>query len=374
MSNALAAVYEGPEKIIIKEVPLPQIGDDDMLIRIDVAGIDGSEVKMYLGQMDFFNAVAPVIIGDELVGTVLEIGKKAEETRQLKVGDRVTVESTFPCGQCKHCMTGNYYLCDGGIADKYLGFFKLKDGYGLRGAYATHMFVPKERLVYKIPSDMSLDAAIMSVSVFANGLRWMSGCDLQLNQSVLILGPGPQGLMCSLAARMSGAGKIIMVGLEKDKERLEMSKKFGTDVTLYFEDPLLEEKIKQETNNNLPDIVLDSSGSIEASKFALKIVGKGGKVTIVGFSGDLLPVNLGLLMMREISLVGFLSHPYFVDKAIDLGYRLYKSGQFPIGELVTHKYGIHDADLALRVAGNKVPGEHPSKTVLYPWMNLGDEI
>ena len=367
VKTAKAIVYVAPEKVELREFDLPEVPDDDeTIIEIEAAGIDGSEVKMYLGEFEFFNNNPPITMGDELVGRVCAIGTKAAERRNLKVGDRVTVETSFPCGECDACHAGQYYLCDKGMPNRSLGWTPTSVR-PLMGAYATHVRAHKDMLIYKIPEDMPTDVAIMCVSVFANSLRW-AGERSQVGpgSKVLIIGPGPQGIMAGLASKILGADKVVMVGTRNSEDRLKMSLRMGCDTTFYFDEDDLESKIIEALGGR-PDTVIESSGVTKCEEFAIQIVKKMGRVNFIGVGFDPLPVDVSLLMSKEIMVFSSLAHPFpYIDKAIETGYKIWKDGKYPIEEMVTHKFSLEEADLALRTAAKKVPGQRPVKTVLYP--------
>lgn len=371
MNKATAAVFEGPKEIVIKEFPLPKIKEDEMLVQIDIAGIDGTEVHMYLGDQAEFNTLAPCIIGDELIGTVYEIGEKAAERRGLKVGDRVTVEAHWPCNDCHNCHEGLYYLCDEGTLNNALGWISCTTEPGLWGAYATHLFVPPQALVYKIPNDMPLDTAISCVSVLANGIRATDKNGIKIGTNVVVLGPGPQGLMTALACKESGASNVIMVGRERSKTRLEIATSMGADYVFTFEDELLEEKIKDICGGSMADVCIDTTGSVQAAIRSVNLIRPGGLVNHFGLigSGVEVPLRLQDLLFEEKSILPSFSHPYTVQRAIDLGYSVWKQNKYPLDKLVTHRFGLYDTELALQTAGKLIPGENPIKTVVYPQIN-----
>lgn len=111
-TTARGAVYTAPETIEIREFPLPEVGAEDMLVEVQLAGVDGSDIHMLRGELPEFNDLAPVIMGDEIVGEIAKIGDEAAAQRGLAVGDRVIVEAKWPCHDCDACRSGQYYACE----------------------------------------------------------------------------------------------------------------------------------------------------------------------------------------------------------------------------------------------------------------------
>jgi D-arabinose 1-dehydrogenase-like Zn-dependent alcohol dehydrogenase len=104
---ARAIVYAGPEQLVAREFPLPEVGDDGMIVEVVLCGVDGSELHMFKGELAWLNALAPLIFGDEIVGRVARIGEAAARGRNLKPGDLIAIEARWPCGQCEYCLHGN---------------------------------------------------------------------------------------------------------------------------------------------------------------------------------------------------------------------------------------------------------------------------
>ena len=222
MKKETSVVVEAPNKMVLKKFPIPNIEADGMLLRVERVGICGSDPGFYQGKRKI--NVYPLILGHEVVGYVDKIGEKASKRYNVNKGDRVTVEPYIPCGHCKYCLTGYYQLC------------KERRCYGVNlscntppylwGAYGEYMFVTCGSRVHKISEKVPAEAACLS-SVIGNGVRWVTTKGrVSLGETVVIMGPGAQGLASTIIAKESGAGCIILLGTATDSTRFVLGKRF----------------------------------------------------------------------------------------------------------------------------------------------------
>ncbi|MBP1930903.1 zinc-dependent alcohol dehydrogenase [Ammoniphilus resinae] len=365
--KASAAVFEGPKKLSIRELEIPEIGDDDLLIETVMAGVDGSEVHMFNGELEEFNEIAPLIMGDEVIGRVTKIGKNASSQRGICEGDLVTIESHSSCDECSHCLRGQYYLCEKGWKNHAYGWISCDKPPALWGTYSTHVYAPKNAFVHKVPEQLPPEIAIVGISVLANAVRWVQRAGVKKGDIVTIIGPGPQGLMCSLVAKESGASKVIVIGLSKDSERLSMARQFGADITLVSDVEDIIQRLKEVTNDQLSDVVIESAGAAETVQLSIEIVRPGGTINHVALTGGKeIPLVTQKILFKEINFLGSISHPYTIQPALELANKLWKEKKYPLEKLVTHKFRITEAEKAIRTAAYEFKGERPIKTVLIP--------
>jgi alcohol dehydrogenase len=367
---ARAVVFEGPGKFSMRELPIPEISDGEMLLEVAMAGVDGSEVHMFKGELEWLNNLAPLIFGDEIVGRVGSIGAKARELRGLEIGDRVIVEARWPCYRCEPCLSGQYFICqnDPRVRTGYGSMNIDEEWPGLWGGYASHVYVPPEALVYKVPDAMSTKTALMSCSVLANGMRWTKFGGITLNSRVAVIGPGPQGLACVLSATHRGA-RVISVGLEEDSERLKMAGQLGAVETVALprgEDPNVSKERIQKIVGQPIDVVIDAAGFAPAKQLALALVKPLGAVLSPAVPTPLVqPLNWMDMTMREITLYHPRSHAGFVGAALDFSDHLIRTRGLDVGDLVSHVFPLEQAEQAIRVASGET-GERPVKVALDP--------
>ena len=366
--TARAAVYVEPGTMQLQEFGLPPVGPDDLLLEVSICGVDGSELKMFHGDHDWLNERAPVIFGDEIVGRVALIGEEASRSRGLSVGDRIVVESRWPCAGCHPCAAGQYYLCETrGLTNGY-GTISAAEPPHLWGGYSTHVFVPGASLVYKVPESLSDRAALIACSPLANGIRWVQAGKPSPGSHVAVIGPGPQGLSCAMAA-VAGGMRVTLLGLEADRERLDLARSFGAEVQVTGTDSSresLDAAVREITARTGPvDVVVETSGSAAGKQMAMALVRTLGTiVSVAAGNPGTQPFDWRELMWREITVVGQLSHPHTVEQGFTLAQRLLAEG-LDLGDWVTHEFPLEDTAEAIRTAAYQTP-ERPIKVVLNP--------
>lgn len=355
-----AAVLKGVRDMELQEFPIPEIKDNDALLRVEMVGVCGSDPHMYQGT----NSNAwPIIMGHEFVGVIEEIGDYKAKISGCKKGDRVVVESRFGCGVCVPCIQGKYNRC----VDKL--------GYGfmipcteppyLWGAYSEYLYLPERAILHKIDEKVPAESAILACAVLGNSVRWLRHVGgVSLGDTVVIMGPGQQGLGGIVVARESGASTVIITGKSSDTERFKMAKKLGADYVINVDEEDEIERIREITNGEMADIAFDCSGSIEAMSSSTAMVKKGGVIVTPGlYGGKKAPIDFDTVVFSEIQIRGAHTHNIdSVEPAIDI----INSGKYPLEELVTHVYGLDMAEYAVQVAGYEVEGEAPIKVAIDP--------
>lgn len=366
-AEARVVVFEGKEQFVLKQVPLPPTAPDEMLVEVLLCGVDGSELHMYRGELDWFNARAPIIFGDEIIGRVARIGVDAAARRGLAVGDRVTIEARWPCNRCHCCARGQYYLCENNPDGRGYGTISMNEAPGLWGGYATHVHVPDAALVYRVPEELSLDAALVSCSLLANSLAWVDKAELAAGQTLVVIGPGPQGIGCALVAASRGF-KVVVIGLERDAQRLAFAESLApgiTGIAIAAEEdlPSVQQRVAEVLGE--VDAVIEAAGSATAKDTAFAIVRRTGRVLQVSIPfPQVQAMNWEKALGKELVILNPVSHPHTVAPALALGVELAAKG-IDVGRFVSHRYALEDAAEAIEVASYR-RGEAPIKVVLDP--------
>lgn len=351
-----AAVKVDVERTEIQEFPWPEIPEDGGMLKVESSGVGGSDPEMYRREN-----TAPCIMGHENVGTVAEIGSRLAQRWNLKPGDRVALHEYLPCWRCEWCLKGDQRLC------MEADFFNVKDRFNtlrygtcnagiaphLWGGNAEYMYLAPNAVIHKIPSDMNARHATLAVPL-GNGFQWavLDG-GTQVGHTVLVFGPGQQGLGCALAAKAGGAAKVILCGLSRDRARLDLSLKLGADIAVDVENEDLAAVVMRETGGRGVDIVVDTTGDPDGSiaRQAIELSAKGATLSLNGL-GQQVPLNE--IKKRYLTIRAPRGHSY---RSVELALQAIGSGRWPIDLLCSHDFGlegVHDAILA--TAGRGIEG------------------
>ncbi len=271
----------------VEEVEEPKPAANEVKIKVAYSGICGSDLHMYKG---VFIVPGKFISGHEFSGTVYELG---ENVTGFKVGDRVTVEHTYStCGVCKQCRKGSYQLC---LERKSIGFDK-------HGSFAPYVLVRPE-YIHKLPDNVSLQEAALSEPL-ACTVHAVEMVRPEPSDNVLVVGPGPIGLLTALTFRAHNA-TVHIIGTKADALRLEKAKEMGIQVI-------------ESVEENSYSIVADCSGSEGGMNLALKAVEKGGKYLQVGIAGRPVTLDFDHPLYKELTIYGTYCHNYpSWEKSID---------------------------------------------------------
>lgn len=350
-----AAVRVGADRTEIQEFDLPEVPEDGALMEVEVAGICGTDVKLYSNPP----SDEPTIMGHENIGIIRNPGKVFMERKGVKEGDRVFVEHYVPCFKCEWCHKGEYRLCAGTDwrknpeAVRY-GYTPIgRAGQALWGGFAQYSFLPWNAVVHKVPDGVSAELAGI-VTPMANGIQWaLFDCGVGYDSRVLIQGPGQQGLSQIVACKQAGASLIIITGTSKDKARLDVAKKLGADYTIVVdeEDPL--QRINEITNNEGVDVSLDCTAGAGTVPVLLGIEAlkrKGGTMLIQGEMADFPNFPLGKVANKYITIKAARGHNYL---SCELALKQLTSKRFPLELITTHKYGLKDTEWAIKSVGGK---------------------
>jgi len=344
----VAMVLEAPGRIVEREFPRPLIGQGDLLLRIELTAICGSDRDPFLSRTPERD-IYPIIMGHELVGFVDEIGPQAANVYAVGVGDRVTVEPYLVCGRCRYCLTGHYSLC---INRRCYGVnLSSTDPPHLWGGYSEYMFVAPGSRVHKIDPDVPAESACLS-SVMGNGVRWVvTKGQVELGDTLVILGAGAQGLCTTIVAQEVGAEKIILVGRSPDESRFPLAREFGAShmINIDREDPVQE--VRDITNGEMADVVVDTCGAISGLQLSVELAKPLGRCVIVGLPPEnrLSAVSTATIVRKELQIVGGLGQSWNVEQAV----RIINMQKYPIYKMVTDVYPLNDAQEALEFFVNK---------------------
>lgn len=369
--QVLAAVRTGPGKTEILEYPMPDIPVDGALMKMEVAGICGTDVKLY----EKPPMTDPVIMGHENIGVIAKAGREFTQRKGFKEGDLVFVEHYVGCMKCQWCHAGEYRHCENtdwrsnpdGL--RY-GYTSAKRAPHLFGGFAQYVYLPWNAIIHHVPKGVSPELAGI-VTPMANGIEWsLFEGGVGYNSTVLIQGPGQQGLSQTVICKQAGASLIIVTGTAKDHARMEVAKKLGADYTIDVnaEDPL--QRIMEITGGKGVDVVLDCTAGAGTVPILLGIEAlkrKAGRMVVQGEMAEFPNFPIGKMTVKYITLHSARGHSY---RACELALEQLASQRFPLDLITTHRYGLNEVDKAIKSVGAKPGGDsdviHAS---LMPWLD-----
>lgn len=363
MTTAQALVLEAPRRLTRRTFQLPDVRDDDALLRVDACGLCGTDHEQYTGAL---RAGFDFVPGHETIGVIERIGPVAADRWGVRSGDRVAVEVFQSCRSCEACRRGEYRRCSAhGITDMY-GFIPITTPPALWGGYAQYQYLGPDSMLHAVP--LELDPVVATVfNPLGAGIRWaVTVPSTQPGDSVVVLGPGIRGLCACAAAKHAGAGFVMVTGLgDRDADRLSQSGRFGADLAVDVErsDPVA--ALRQATGG-LADVVVDVTAKAPtALNQAIHLARPGGTVVVAGTRGDQAVPNFpaDAVVFKELRLLGALG----VDApAYRAAIELLGSGVFPFAELTRRCVDLDGAASLLDSMGGLGPLP-PVHGVIVPW-------
>jgi L-iditol 2-dehydrogenase len=323
--KALVKTGKGPGLVEVRDVPVPSIRDDEVLIKVKAAGICGTDLHIFHDRFPYW---PPVILGHEFAGVIAAAGKKVTG---WKAGDRVVGEPhTLACDRCWLCRTGNRQLCPE----------KRSPGWGIDGCFAKFMRFPEPALLHRIPDGVSFEEAALVEPVANVVSDVVERGGVEPSDAVVIVGPGPVGLLAAMVAEASGARRVMVLGTDADEEiRLPAARKIKAIdrvVNVEREDAV---KLTMEwTDGRGADLVIEASGSEKGISQSLALVRKLGRVTAIGLTGrPEIPFPYDSGMFKAATLFFNLSTTSSSwDKAISL----IAEKKIDVLPLITHRGGL----------------------------------
>ena len=282
----------------VREVPVPSIGPDDVLVETAYIGICGSDPHMHHNKVSY-KVNVPLILGHEFAGVIAAVGANVTG---WKVGDRVTSETHADfCGKCVLCRTNNYHVC------------RERKGYGFQidGAFAKYVRVPS-RILHKVPDNVSLKEAALTEPLCVAYSSLVKHSPLKPGDLVVIIGPGPIGLLCTKIASILGASDIVVVGTDGDDARMEIAKKMGATMTINSsqQDPV--PIIMGMRDGYGANLVVDAAGFSPTLKLSLDVVRPCGQINKIGWGPGPVGFSLDQLISKAATLQGTFSHNWDV--------------------------------------------------------------
>ncbi len=341
-----AAVMNTPGNIEIRELPVPELGPDEVLVKIMAVGVCGSDLHYYEhGRIGRYVVEKPIILGHECAGIIVRTG---EDVTRVQAGDRVAIEPGVTCGRCRYCKEGRYNLCP------EVQFLATPP---VDGAFVQYLAI-REDFVFPIPDELSYEEASL-VEPFSVGIHAASRCKLSPGSTVAIMGMGPVGLMAVAAAKSYGASRIIVSDLEQI--RLDAAIRMGATDVIHAGKEDTDARIREITEGIGVDAAWETAGSPRALQSALLSLRRGGKLVIVGLPAqDEIPLNVPFMADNEIDIYGVFRYANTYPDGI----RFLAKGDIPASTLITDRYPLEQTQEALERAIHNKSGS--LKVVVYP--------
>ncbi|MDR4890060.1 alcohol dehydrogenase catalytic domain-containing protein [Fredinandcohnia sp. QZ13] len=339
-----AVVAHGPEDYRVEEVSVPKAGPGEVIIKVEACGICGSDLKAYHGSAQYWAGEdpwmkTPVIPGHEFYGIVAELGVGAAEQHGVKVGDRVTTDQINPCGKCKFCKTGKYWMCD---VHNIYGFQKdVADG-----AWAEYMRFSNTSTIYKITDGVTAEEAAL-VEPMACAVHTVQRATIEFEDVVVLAGAGTLGLCMVQLIKLKTPKKLIV--LDGNENRLAVAKKLGADLVI---NPLKEDAVqivKDLTEGYGCDVYIEATGHPSGVTQGLQMVRRLGRFIEFSVFGSEVTTDWSVIGdQKELDLRGSHLGPYTYPIAIDL----FERGLLTAEGIVTHSYKVEDFEEAMEMAHN----------------------
>jgi alcohol dehydrogenase len=337
METMQAAVFQGKNKIGIREVPRPEPGPGQALVRVTLTTICGTDVHILKGE---YPVREGLVVGHEPVGVVEAVGPAV--TGYAK-GERVIVGAITPCGQCRACLSGAPSQCGhGGHGYETMGGWRF--GNTIDGCQAQYVLVHEAQAnLAKIPDHITDEEVLLCPDIMSTGFSAAERGGVRIGDAVAVFALGPIGLCAAAGARLSGASLVI--GVDSVPRRLEFAKQMGADVVLNYEEQDVVSEIKKLTSGGA-DVAIEALGQPSTFENALRSLRPGGTLSSLGvYSKDLrIPLDAYAAGLGDLTIVSTLC-PGGKERMRRL-INVAASKKFPFRDLITHSFKLADIETA----------------------------
>jgi len=335
-----AVVFPQPDECEFTEVPDPASSPDGIIVSVKATTICATDVKIWHGTVPFVKY--PHIPGHEWGGEVVEVGSNV---KGLKKGNLVGVEAHVGCGKCPRCLEGMYNLCEN-YGHPEMGHAHI--GFTVPGGLAEYCAIPA-KAAHLMPAGLNADHAAFTDTVGIVLWAFERAGSVRGGETVAIVGPGALGLLAVQVARALGAGRLIIVGISEDRQRLEMARQMGADdIVLGQKDADPVQVVRELTKGKGVDLVIEFAGSAEAGRQSLEMARRGGRVVLGGATspGRQLNVDLSVIVRGNLDVFGSVANPKSVSQRANV---LMQKGLVDVMPLITHRMPLSDFSKAWKM-------------------------
>lgn len=332
-----ALVLERQHELKLRDIDLPlEVGPADVKIKMHTVGVCGSDVHYYThGRIGPFVVKAPMVLGHEAAGTVVEVGAKVTN---LKVGDRVCMEPGIPDLASKASKIGLYNV------DPSLTFWATPPDHGCLTPYVVH----PAAFTFKLPDNVSFSEAAM-VEPFAVGVQAAVKAEIKPGDVGVVTGAGPIGIMVALAALLGGCSKVYITDLVPEK--LAIAGRYDNIVPVNVRETSLVDVVLKDTEGWGADLVFEASGSPKAYEGVTEVIRPGGKLVVIGMPVEPVALDMSLFAAKEIRIETVFRYANVFDRALNM----IASGKVDLKPLVTGTYSFDDSIVAFERAEEAHP-------------------
>lgn len=337
------AMYYNNHDVRLEEIPTPQIGPGELLLRVEACGICGSDVMEW-----YRRDRVPLVLGHEIGGQIAAVGDGVERYQE---GDRVSAAHHVPCNTCHYCLSGHHTICD-----------TLRQTNFDPGGFAEYLRLPAinvDRGVLLLPDEVSYEEATF-IEPLACVWRGQRQAHMPPGHTVLVIGSGIAGLLHVQLARALGAGRVIATDI--NDYRLEAAQQFGAEATIQAKEDL-PSRLRQVNQGRLADLVIVCTGATSAVAQALQTVERGGTVLFFAPTkpGVTVPISVSNLFWRnDITLTtSYAGSPADYAAALEL----IQARRVHIGEMITHRLGLAEAGLGFQLVAD---AQNSIKVIIEP--------
>ena len=372
----LAAVQTRQASVEVREFPMPDIPPDRALLKVEAAGMCGSYRSF---TQELRGGTDPIILGHENAGTLVKVGRLFAERWGVQEGDYVALEEYIPCYHCEWCLQGEYRLCY--QVDSFhnpeqsrFGSTPITKTPSLWGGYSQYLYLPMNVAMQPMPRTVRPEVAAFLLPL-ANGVQWaVYEAGIGPGRSILIQGPGPKGLGCVIAAKLTGAERIIVTGFSSDARRLEVAKALGADHVIDVEQEPLLERVMEYTGGEGVDCAVDCTASTTRDNLwnALdSLKRKGGAMVLPhglrapGPGEPPLDFPLTKLSAKYASLHVARGHNH---RAVAQAAGWIASGRHNIELVASHQFSLAETAQACLAAGGEGGVTDPVSVTVNPWL------
>jgi alcohol dehydrogenase len=349
MPHSRAAVFDGtrPKYVEVRDFDVPELGPaGELVLRTRLCGVCGSDLHRWSWSKE-----TPVILGHEILGVVEKAppGWLAADGSALNVGDLVVPETRIPCHTCAFCRGAgsratkqiDYSHCPN---QRGLGGIRLHEMPLLSGGWSDYVELPSGAIVHKIPKEVDREEAVL-LEPFSIGMKACRVADVNQDDTVLVLGPGPIGLLATVACHAAGAKRVILAGRSGDEERLALGRELGAHAVIDVGEGDPVEKLKAANGGALATRVIEATGAAQAIELGLTLLARGGVlVTVGGHHPDArITLNPSDLVWSQREIRGMQLGALSYEACIGV----LASRRYPLGKMLTHRFALPQIQQAL---------------------------